>query len=233
MVTVPEGWRLEQMAEALGGKGLFDREEFLAACHRASFDYTFLADRPIGATLEGYLFPDTYFVSPKTNAESFLGRMLQTFDERFTAIMREKAAARGMNIHQVITLASIVEREARLPEERPLIAGIYLNRWNLGMTLDADPTVQYALANESASPATYGYWKELSPEDLAVDSPYNTYRYIGLPPGPICSPGLDSIQAVLNSELTDYLYFVAQEDGSHAFAATLEEHIENVEKYRN
>ena len=138
-----------------------------------------------------------------------------------------------MTIHQVVTLASIVEREAVRPDERPLIAGVFLNRLLLGMPLDADPTVQYALANESASETVYGYWKELSQEDLAVDSPYNTYRYAGLPPGPICSPGLASIEAVLDPELTDYLYFVAREDGSHAFATTFEEHIQNVEKYRN
>jgi len=119
------------------------------------------------------------------------------------------------------------------PEERPLIAGVYLNRLVLGMALDADPTVQYALANESASQTAYGYWKELSEEDLTIDSPYNTYRYGGLSPGPICSPGLASIEAILDSEITDYLYFVAREDGSHAFAATFEEHIQNVEKYRN
>ena len=233
MVTIPEGWRLEQMAEALAKKGIFEGEEFLAACQWASFDYGFLAERPLGATLEGYLFPDTYFVSTKMDAQSFVGRMVQTFDQRFTAAMRQQAAGRGMTIHQVVTLASIVEREAVRPDERPLIAGVFLNRLLLGMPLDADPTVQYALANDLTSKADYGYWKELSAEDLAVDSPYNTYRYLGLPPGPICSPGLASIEAVLDPEITDYLYFVAREDESHAFAATLEEHIQNVEKYRN
>ena len=233
MLTIPEGWRLEQIAKALAKEGLFKEEEFLAACQQASFDYGFLAERPLGATLEGYLFPDTYFMSPKMTAEAFVGRMLQTFDERFTIAMRQRATDRGMTIHQVITLASIVEREAVRPEERPLIAGVYLNRLVLGMALDADPTVQYALANESASQTAYGYWKELSEEDLTIDSPYNTYRYGGLSPGPICSPGLASIEAILDSEITDYLYFVAREDGSHAFAATFEEHIQNVEKYRN
>jgi UPF0755 protein len=159
--------------------------------------------------------------------------MLQTFDERFTAAMRQEATAREMTIHQVITLASIVEREAILPEERSLIAGVFLNRLLLGMPLDADPTVQYALANDLTYRADHGYWKELSAEDLAVDSPYNTYRYLGLPPGPICSPGLAAIEAVLSPEVTDYLYFVAREDGSHAFATTLEEHIQNVKQYRN
>ncbi len=233
MVTIPEGWRSEQVAEVLEKKGLFSQGEFLKACNSASFAYGFLTDRPAGATLEGYLFPDTYFVAPKTDAESFVGRMLQNFDERFTATMREKATAQGLTIHQVVTLASIVEREARLPEERPLIAGVFLNRLELGMALDADPTVQYALANEQASRASDGYWKELSQEDLSIDSPYNTYRYVGLPPGPICSPGLASIQAVLNPAASDFLYFVAREDGSHAFATTLEEHIQNVERYRN
>ncbi len=233
MVTIPEGWRLEQMAEALAKEGLFEADEFLEACQRPSFDYEFSVERPPGATLEGYLFPDTYFVSKEMDAPSFVGRMLQTFDRRFTTAMRQQAADRGMSMHQVVTLASIVEREARLPEERPLIAGVFLNRLTLGITLDADPTVQYALASDSADQAGYGYWKELSQEDLSIDSAYNTYRHGGLPPGPICNPGLASIEAVLDPEMTDYLYFVARKDGSHAFAATLEEHIQNVGKYRN
>ncbi|HWQ28370.1 MAG TPA: endolytic transglycosylase MltG, partial [Dehalococcoidia bacterium] len=134
---------------------------------------------------------------------------------------------------QVVTLASIVEREARVPEERPLIASVFLNRLRLGIPLQADPTVQYALANDPANVEAFGYWKsELTVDDLRLDSPYNTYVYVGLPPGPICNPGLDAIRAVLRPAQTNYLFFVAKPDGSHAFAETLEEHERNVAQYQ-
>jgi UPF0755 protein len=132
----------------------------------------------------------------------------------------------------VLTLASIVEREAQVPDERPIIAGVFLKRLRRGMPLEADPTVQYALGNDPASVARYGYWKQdLTQTDLEVDSPYNTYRNTGLPQGPICNPGLDSIQGVIEPAETDYLYFVARADGSHVFAETLEEHLSNIEQY--
>ncbi len=119
-----------------------------------------------------------------------------------------------------------------MPEERPIIASVFLRRLRLGIPLEADPTVQYALANDPASVAKHGYWKqELTTQDLDVDSPYNTYRNVGLPPGPIANPGLDSILAVIRPEQTNYLYFVAKPDGSHAFAETLEEHLQNIQKY--
>ena len=135
-------------------------------------------------------------------------------------------------MHTVVTLASIVEREARLAEERPIIAAIFLKRLRQGMPLEADPTVQYALGSDPQSVAAYGYWKkDLTQRDLEVDSPYNTYRRTGLPPGPIANPGLDAITAVIRPAQTNYLYFVAKEDGSHAFAETLEEHLRNIELY--
>jgi len=163
------------------------------------------------------------------DATAFVRRMLQNFDGRFTSAMRQKAATRGIayiRYHPGLYCgkggrASWGAAPDRRRFSQPIEAG-HVSR--------CDPTVQYALANESANRAIYGYWKELVQEDLAVDSPYNTYRYAGLPPGPICSPGLASIQAVLDPEASDYLYFVAREGESHAFAATLEGHIENVGK---
>ena len=157
--------------------------------------------------------------------------MLANFDRRFTPEMRQMAAERRMTIYQVVTLASIVEREAVIAEERPIIAGVFLNRLAKGMTLDACPTVQYALGYQEE---TGQWWKTpLSLEELdQVNSPYNTYLHPGLPPGPICNPGLASILAVLQPAETDYLYFLAKGDGSHAFAKTFEEHLQNRQRYQ-
>lgn len=231
-LTIPEGWRLEQVAALVEEKGLFSKEDFLRAS-RAQFAYSFLSGRPAGASLEGYLFPDTYFLSGSTTASDLVNKMLTNFDGRFTLQLRDRAARRGLSVHQVVILASIVEREVIRDQERPLIAAIFLKRLALGMTLDADPTIQYALGNSPASVTRYGFWKaSLSQDDMRVDSPYNTYRQRGLPPGPIASPGLASLRAVVEAPETDYLYFVAKGDGSHAFATTLEEHIQNIARYR-
>jgi len=133
----------------------------------------------------------------------------------------------------VVTLASIVEREAVEPSERPIIASVFLNRLRAGIALQADPTVQYAVGQNNPSVAKYGYWKkDLTLDDLQVDSPYNTYVHPGLPPGPIANPGLASINAVVRPASTNYLYFVAKNDGTHVFAETLEEHLRNVEQYQ-
>jgi UPF0755 protein len=133
----------------------------------------------------------------------------------------------------VITLASIVEREAVVASERPLIAAVFLNRLRAGIPLQADPTVQYAIAADPASVATYGWWKkELTLDDLKVDHPYNTYVHAGLPPGPIASPGLDAVEAVVRPASTNYLFFVSRNDGTHVFAETLEEHERNVAQYQ-
>lgn len=231
LVIIPEGWRAEEIAAFLEERGIVDGQDFMELVHGGSYDYDFLRDRPQGSSLEGYLFPDTYRVPPRFNAADFIDLMLETFDARFTPEMHQVAASRGMAIHEVVTLASIVEREAVVASERPIIASVFINRLHAGMKLDADPTVQYALGYQDGE----GTWWKRSlqvPEDLQVDSPYNTYLHAGLPPGPICNPGVASIQAVLEPAQTDYLYFVAMGDGSHAFAETLEEHNRNREKYQ-
>ncbi len=231
-VTIPEGLRFEEIAQNLDKKGIFRKDDFLAAL-KGSYDYPFLKELPAGATLEGYLFPDTYDIRPKYTAADYVALMLANFQSKFTPAMMDGAARKGITVHQVLTLASIVEREAVLPEERPIIASVFLNRISQGIPLYADPTVQYALGNNPANAARWGYWKAvLSQADLGISSPYNTYRYPGLPPGPIANPGLASIKAVLEPANTSYIYFVAKGDGSHAFAITKEEHDRNVAKYQ-
>ncbi|WP_322798122.1 endolytic transglycosylase MltG [Thermoflexus sp.] len=230
-VRVREGLRLEEVAEAIAAQTHLSAQAILEAARdglRWRRDFPFLADLPPGATLEGYLFPDTYRLARDATAEAMIRRMLENFGRKVTSEKIAAARARGLSLHQVITLASIVEREAVLPEERPLIASVYLNRLTAGMKLDADPTVQYALGYQ---PDQKTWWKSpLMLEDLQVDSPYNTYRYPGLPPGPIANPGLASIEAVLKPAETDYFYFMAdciKKDGSHWFARTHEEHLRN------
>jgi UPF0755 protein len=233
MVTIPEGKRAEEVAELLEGQGLVDSGAFLALVESGGSAYDFLYDRPDGAatSLEGFLFPETYRVPADYDAAQILDVMLSTFGERFSPEMREMAAEKGLTIHEAVTLASIVEREAVIPEERPTIASVYLNRLEQGMYLQSDPTVQYALGYQED---TDQWWKiPMSlEEDVQVDSPYNTYLYPGLPPGPVCNPGLASLQAVLEPAETTYLFFFSRFDGSHAFAETYEEHLQNQELYQ-
>jgi len=229
-ITIPEGWRVEQIAQMLEGRGLVEAEEFLRAVREEEFAYDFLSDRPEGVSLEGYLFPDTYGIPPDFESAQIIDMMLANFGRRFTPGMRQEAARRGMSIHEVLTIASLVEREARIPEERPIIASIYLNRLEAGWLLESDATAQYALGYQEG---TGQWWKSpISLEEMTqIDSPYNTYLYPGLPPGPICNPGLASIQAVINPAETNYMFFYHKGDGSHAFAETYEEHLENQRRY--
>ncbi|MGQ9492846.1 MAG: endolytic transglycosylase MltG [Anaerolineae bacterium] len=231
-VTIREGLRAEEIAHLLAVEGLVDQEEFIHLVRDDAFHYDFLRDRPASApkTLEGFLFPDTYEFPVNITTTALIDIMLQNFDQRVTMEMRQQALDRGLTLFQVLTLASIIEREAVVPEERPIIASVYLNRLRQGILLQADPTVQYA---KGYDPQTGRWWPPLSLEELqSVDSPFNTFRHPGLPPGPICSPGLASIEAVLNPADTKYLFFHAKGDGTHAFAETYEEHLENQRKYR-
>ncbi|TEU01695.1 MAG: endolytic transglycosylase MltG, partial [Dehalococcoidia bacterium] len=232
-----EGWRWEEIADALDEQGVISREEFLEAAVAGDFDLDFDFLRRLGPAtpLEGYLFPATYFYRRDDSAEDVIRQMLQAVDGNFTEDLRSQALDRGLTMHAVLTLASIIEREAKVPEERPIMAQVFLKRGRLGIPLEADPTVQYALADDPESVTKFGYWKaQLTDDDLELDSPYNTYRVAGLPPTPIAAPRLDSIIAVIEPADTSYLYFVAtgDEEGSHAFAETLEEHQANIEEYR-
>ena len=233
-VTVIEGWRLEEIADALDEQGVISRDEFLEAAVAGNFGFDFLGRLRAATSLEGYLFPATYFYRRDDTAEDVIQRMLEATNEKFTPELRSQALDQGLTVHGVLTLASIIEREAKVAEERPIMAQVFLTRLRRGMLLEADPTVQYALAEEPENVEEFGYWKtELTEEDLEIDSDYNTYRTSGLPPTPIGAPRLDSTMAVIEPTDTNFLYFVAtgDEDGSHAFAETLAEHLENVEEY--
>jgi UPF0755 protein len=228
IVTIPEGLRKEEIADLLERKGIIPAQEFRTALSARVYDASFLDLLPSGVGLEGFLFPATYGFSRNATGEDVVSEMLRAFDEKVMPILPPEGAL-DLTLHEAVTLASIVEREAVIPRERPTIASVYLNRLQIGLPLQADPTVQYAVANDPDSVERFGYWKkELTVADLALESPYNTYVRVGLPPGPIANPGLDSIQAVVRPARTNYLFFVAQEDGSHVFAETLEEHIRNV-----
>ncbi len=227
-VTIREGLRLEEIAEVLESQGIVSTDAFLLALeneHAASF----LEQLPPDVGLEGFLFPATYRFSLTVSAHEVVQQLLGAFDQRYREEIEPRLRPDGLSLHEIVVLASIVEREARMAEERPVIAGVFVNRLARGMPLQADPTVQYALGNDPASVEQYGYWKrELSNADLESPSPYNTYVHSGLPPGPIANPGLDSILAALEPADTNFLYFVARPGGCHAFAETLEEHNRNV-----
>lgn len=246
IVTIPEGWRLEQVAWLLEQQGLMRSDDFIAQAHAPDDDYPWLAGRPQGASLEGFLFPDTYELASDATPAQVIDLLLATFDARVAPEIEGRLAGkavfdielgdyRPMTAYDIVTLASIVEREAVVPEERPIIASVYYNRLDpvhveeTALRLSADPTVQYA---KGYDPETGSWWNTMLPgEGLTLESPYNTFRRQGLPPGPICSPGLASILAVLNPQETNYLYFHAVGDGSHVFATTLEEHLQNQQQY--
>jgi UPF0755 protein len=231
--TIPEGWRAEQIADRLDAAGVAPRDDFLrAVADPKSVPGADALGGPLPPSLEGYLFPETYEFKAPVSGAAAAELMVRMFDRRVGQDVRLGAPRLGLTPHQLLTLASIVEREARDPAERPTIASVYLNRLRHAMLLQADPTVQFAVATrDGAAAGAYGYWKPgLSEADLRIDSPYNTYLDAGLPPGPICNPGEASIRAVLQPAQTDYLYFVAKGDGSgdHLFAKTLDEHNANV-----
>ena len=227
-VTIQEGLRLEQIAAEVAEQTDVSEEEFLTLVttdwRDAGLTFSFLTNLPPDATLEGFLFPETYRLPENPSAVDILTRMLETFDARLSPEMRAAAASRGLNVYELVTLASIVERESVLDEERSLIAGVYHNRLEGSWFLGACPTVQYALGTPD------NWWPQFTLEATEVDSPYNTYHNLDLPPGPICSPGLASIQASAYPSETDYFFFLAdcsKEDGSHLFAVTQDEHNAN------
>ncbi|GAC1462819.1 MAG: endolytic transglycosylase MltG [Chloroflexota bacterium] len=223
-ITIREGLRKEQIAAILQAHGI-DARSFLQEANHPTLRIAILADRP--RTLEGYLFPNTYKVIPKSSGRLFADGMVRQLNSLFTPRMRAQARAHGFSIFQALTLASIVEREARVPSERGLIAGVYANRLRLHMFMDADPTVQYALGSPSK------WWPVISLQDYQLRAAYNTYIHLGLPPGPIANPGLGSIQAAVNPVSTPYLYFVARGGGRHIFARSLAEQNANIAKYQH
>ncbi len=224
--TVTEGWRLEEIAQNFIVSGLgIDPEEFLAFTHHHVNGYSFSSALPDPPTLEGFMFPDTYYFTPESTVDEVVTTMLDNFEIKVTPELRAGFERQGLSLYAAVTLASIVEREAVVPEEQPLIASVFINRLRMGMKLEADPTVQYVLGLQGE-----GWWKApLSLADLEIDTPFNTYRYPGLPPTPIANPGLAAIRAVAFPAESTYLYFRAMCDGSgrHAFAETFEQHLLN------
>ena len=209
-VTIPEGFTVRQIAERLAAQGLVNEDRFLyLAANGRQFHTRF----PHGDDLEGYLFPDTYLIPLDVSEEAVIRQMLDCFDRRVMSCVA--SGHTSMPLYKIVILASMIEREARVPKDRPLVSAVLRNRLNLGMRLEVDATVLYALGRHK-SRVLYS--------DLDVDSPYNTYRNAGLPPGPIANPGLDCIKAALNPAKVDFLYYVAKPDGSHIFSRTLAEH---------
>ena len=221
--TVPEGFGIKEIAERLSNLDLVDREDFLkAAADYAPYDYMRKRQNVFFAA-EGFLFPDTYNVESDIDISEILDLMAKNFDDRVTPTMRVQAEKMGLSVYDLITLASLVEREVRYPEDRPIVAQVLLKRLKMNMPLQTDATLQYLMDTPK---------EDVSLEDTKIDSPYNTYQHTGLPPGPIANPGMASIMAVLHPAETDYLYFVADRQGHNHYAFTYEEHMKLVNQYR-
>ena len=222
-ITFREGLTIKQMAALYEQAGLGQASDFVKAATNA----TLITDvDPEARDLEGYLFPDTYTLPRRATAAELVDQMIANFRNVLTTELTTRAKARGLSVRELVTLASIVEKETGKPEERSLVAAVYSNRLRIGMGLQCDPTVIYALERAGR------YTGNLTREDLRFDSPYNTYRYAGLPPGPIAAPGRASLEATVAPADVAYIYFVSRNDGSHAFASTLDEHNRNVFEYQ-
>ncbi len=223
-VVLP-GWRMEEIAAALPTSGFeITPEAFLAAARLSPHQFDYLEG---AASLEGFLYPDSYILPRITNVNQLLSSLVLDFNLHLTTDLREGFDRQDLSIYQAVTLASLVQREAIHAEEQPVIASVFLNRLKAGMMLDSDPTVQYALGYDDTGQT---WWTNpLGLEDLKIDSPYNTYIHTGLPPGPIDNPGLSALQAVASPAETNYLYFRARCDGSgyHLFAESFSEHLQN------
>ena len=222
-LTFREGLTAREMAKVFEDGGFGSADDFIAASKNAAL---IKGLDPAAKDLEGYLFPDTYTLPRTITAAQLVERMVARFEQVLTPELREQAAARGLDVRELVTLASLVEKETAKPEERPVVAGVYANRLKIGMGLQCDPTVIYALMLAGR------YDGNIRRADLQIDSPYNTYRYAGLPPGPIAAPGEASLHAAANPADVPYLYFVSRNDGSHVFSTTLEEHNRNVYEYQ-
>ena len=220
-VTILEGWRVEEIAGHIISSSQFShfqKEEFLKEA------------KP----LEGFLFPDTYLIPKNASASAIIKTLSDNFSRRVDEALREEISKKGWSLYEVVNLASIVEREARFDQDRPIVAGILIKRLKSGMPLQADATVQYAKSAVHCPPFTVDceWWpRELTKADLELNSPYNTRKFLGLPPTPICNPGLASIKAVVFPKETEYWYYLSDKDGRMHYAVTLEEHNQNINIY--
>ena len=226
-ITFPEGWSSGQMAERLSENG-FSGENFLELVEKPNYFYQtygfeFLKNIPEGQNMEGFLFPDTYFLKQDTEAEIIIKKMLDNFDEKLSTELREEISSQGKTVYEVITMASLIEKEVRIEEDRKIVGGVFWNRLEIGQALQSCATLAFIRGDNKMQ---YSY------ADTKIDSLYNTYLYPGLPPGPIANPGLSSIEAAIYPTETDYIYFLNNpETGETVFSRTLEEH--NVNKFKN
>jgi len=221
--TIPEGFGVKEIAKRLSDEGLVDEQEFLdKAKDFAPYSYI-KRDKDIRYACEGFLFPDTYVLHDDPSVDGILKMMAEDLDTRLTSKLRQRAEEMHLSIHELITLASLVEKEAMYEEDRPIIAQVFFKRIKLGMPIQSDTTIQYLLDAPK---------EDVSIKDTKIDSPYNTYQIKGLPPGPIASPGMAAIKAVLYPADTDYLYFVADRQGHNHYSKTYAEHQQIVEQVR-
>jgi UPF0755 protein len=219
-ITIPEGFTLKQIAEVLRTNELGQTDEFIAL----ATDPQYVSSFEINAqSLEGYLFPDTYYFPRSATTKMIIRKMVERFDEQFPAQWHDRAKALGRTVHEIVTLASIIEKETGAAFERPLIASVFHNRLKKKMRLESDPTVIYGIPNFDGN---------IKRKHLRALTPYNTYRIKGLPPGPIANPGREAIKAALYPDKTDYLFFVSKKDTTHHFSKTIQEHRKAVRKYQ-
>jgi UPF0755 protein len=223
LVTIPEGYTLSQIAQLLEDLNLMEGKEFLQKASSPAFINALGLSQLAGPTLEGYLFPDTYHLVREMDPEEALRMMVRQFKKVFGPDLSNRALESGISEREAVILASIIEKETPLPEEKPLISAVFHNRLKKKIPLQSDPTVIYGIKNFNGN---------LTKEDLLRPTPYNTYRIAGLPPTPICNPGKDSLLAAVNPAPVSYLYFVSKNDGSHYFSCDLEEHNRAVWKYQ-
>lgn len=219
-VSIPEGFTVRQIAARLAARGIVDEDRFRTLAR----DKTFLSSLEIpGASAEGYLFPDTYVFSRSMDEERVITFMVDQFRSRITPEMKEQAKKLGLTMDEIVTLASIVEKEGGKKDEKPLVAAVFYNRLKRKMRLQSDPTVIYGIEDFDGN---------LKKRHLEEETPYNTYQIAGLPPGPICNPGMDAIMAALHPAPVNYLYFVSKNDGSHHFSSNLKNHNKAVITYQ-
>lgn len=210
-IQITEGWRNEEIAHILSQELDVPENEFLKIAK------------------EGYMFPDTYRLPKDASAAAVVNIFLNNFNQKVTTAVKEKAEVKNLTLSDLVIIASLVEREAKFPEDRPLVASVIINRLKIGMKLDIDATVQYALGYQSNDKT---WWKkELTVDDLTLDSTFNTYKNSGLPPAPIANPGISAIKAVIDAPDTQFFYYIADKTGKSHFAKTLEEHNDNISKY--
>lgn len=221
-ITIIEGWNLDEIAFYLEEKGISSYEDFFKEINNFENEFNFLKDKPIELNIEGYLFPDTYEILPSFSLKEIITRMLNNFDRKLTLQMREDIISQNKTIFEIITMASLIEKEVRTTEDKKIVSGLLWKRINVNMPLQVDATIVYLTGKRST---------KVSLEELKINSPYNTYMYRGLPLGPICNPGIESIKAAIYPKESDYWFYLSTPKGETIFSRNLEEHNVAKQKY--